>query len=95
MALITKRQTPPDGEPPMLKPTVGRIVHYVDFQNGGTDPGPCRAAIVTHVIEPDKADAYVDLTIFDPNGYRLDGAVKNDETRATGETWHWPEREGS
>ncbi len=76
------------------KPSVGRIVHYVDWTEfgDGPRPGPCRAAIVTNVIEPDKADAYVDLTIFDPNGQRVDGAVKSDETRTTGETWHWPER---
>ncbi|MFJ2514689.1 hypothetical protein ACIQJX_35035 [Streptomyces griseoviridis] len=80
----------------MPKPTVGRIVHYVDWQEFGDGPrtGPCRAAIVTNVIERDKVDAHVDLTIFDPNGQRVDGAVKNDETRTTGETWHWPEREG-
>ncbi|MFC8859322.1 hypothetical protein [[Kitasatospora] papulosa] len=81
----------------MPTPTVGRIVHYVDWQEfgDGPRPGPCRAAIVTNVIEQDTTDAYADLTIFEPNGFRLDGAVRNDETRTTGETWHWPEREGS
>ena len=77
-------------------PSVGRIVHYADtaqeYGDGSLRPGPCRAAIVTNVIEPGKTDAYVDLAIFDPNGWRVDGAVKNDETRSTGETWHWPER---
>ncbi|MFG2506745.1 hypothetical protein ACGFOW_14715 [Streptomyces rubiginosohelvolus] len=79
------------------KPTVGRIVHYVGWceTGDGPRPGPCRAAIVTNVIEPERPDPYVDLGIFDPNGYLLDGAVKNDETRSVGETWHWPEREGS
>ncbi|MGW4886896.1 hypothetical protein [Streptomyces murinus] len=77
----------------MPQPTVGRIVHYVDWQYAdGGRPGPCRAAIVTNVIEPGKPDAYVDLVIFEPNGQRLDGAVKNDESRTMGETWHWPER---
>ncbi|MDT0387814.1 hypothetical protein [Streptomyces dubilierae] len=75
-------------------PSVGRIVHYVDWQEygDGPRPGPCRAAIITNVIEPDKADAYVDLTIFEPNGWRVDGAVKNDESHTLGESWHWPER---
>lgn len=77
-------------------PSVGRIVHYVssgDWYGDNTwRPGPCRAAIITNVIEPNKADAYVDLTIFEPNGSCVDGAVKYDETRTTDETWHWPER---
>ncbi|MFD3815020.1 hypothetical protein ACFWRZ_08130 [Streptomyces rubiginosohelvolus] len=41
------------------------------------------------MIEPDKTDPYVDLTVFDPNGWRVDGAVKNDATRTIDETWHW------
>ena len=83
----------------MPKPSVGRIVHYtgplVQYGDGNFRPGPCRAAIITNVIEPGKADAYVDLTIFDPNGQLLDGAVRYDGDRSVGETWHWPEREES
>jgi hypothetical protein len=52
----------------MIKPTVGRIVHYrplgyevfAHFPTGGQ---PC-AAIVTHV----HSDRLVNLTVFDPNG---------------------------
>ncbi|MET8080008.1 hypothetical protein [Streptomyces sp. NPDC005303] len=77
----------------MSLPGVGAIVHYVakgaEAGDGKWRPGPCRAAIVTHVIEPDKIDPYVDLTVFEPNGWRVDGAVKNDVTRTVDETWHW------
>jgi hypothetical protein len=79
-----------------VRPSVGCIVHYVgpltEHGDGTFRPGPCRAAIVTHVIEPNQHDAYVDLTVFTPNGQMLDGAVKYDAARAEAETWHWPER---
>ncbi|MFI8872476.1 hypothetical protein [Streptomyces sp. NPDC055243] len=42
------------------------------------------------MIEPGKPDSYVDLVIFDPNGWQIDGAVKRDDARAADQTWHWP-----
>lgn len=81
----------------MDKPSVGRIVHYigplVEYGDGSFRAGPCRAAIITNVIESGRADSHVDLTIFDPNGQLVTGAVRYDAERTTGETWHWPERE--
>lgn len=81
----------------MPQPSVGRIVHYiegaVEYGDGSWRPGPCRAAIVTNVIESDTLDPYVDLTVFDPNGQLITGAVKHDESKL-GESWHWPERTG-
>lgn len=78
-----------------MQPSVGRIVHYVgepQVHGDGLRPGPCRAAIVTNVIEPEKVDAYVDLTVFDPNGQLIVGAVRSRAVGELAEGWHWPER---
>lgn len=79
----------------MQQPSVGRIVHYVgdpQVYGDGLRPGPCRAAIVTNVIEDQRPDAYVDLTVFDPNGQLIAGAVPPRPVGELGEGWHWPER---
>lgn len=72
-----------------MEPTVGRIVHYVDFQ------GLKHAAIVTHVI--DERD--VNLAVFYDGGV---GATMqalsaityeaNPQRGYVGGSWHWPER---
>ncbi len=68
------------------KPTVGRIVHFVDAD------GLHRPAIVVCV---EDADAMLGLQVFRPGMPTFSGgweaAVKHDES-GTLKTWHWPER---
>ena len=81
-----------------MKPTVGRIVHYVSFGTPGGEYGKeCRAAIVTQVNGA-GADEHerVGVAVLNPSGMffhddlpELDPAVHGYK----GGTWHWPERE--
>ena len=78
------------------KPTVGRIVHYVDEFFGNK----CLAAIITQV-DPDGA---VSLSIWNPTGGSQyaetapDHSEPNDtditvrDWSALNHKWHWPER---
>jgi hypothetical protein len=80
-----------------MKPSVGRIVHYVARGNPGQLPagGDCRAAII---VEADGSDV-VGVVVFNPtigvSGQRYDRAVENDEEWRAAGTWHWPERSES
>jgi hypothetical protein len=69
-----------------MKPTVGRITHYVDH------PHDHFAAIIIAVSHFD--DEGVTLTVFDPNESvpLRQRYVTHDEDKSSG-TWHWPERE--
>lgn len=79
-----------------MKPTIGRIVHFV---SGGAatvvPPGDHYAAVITHVW----SDACVNLFVFPKGGVDDDSAsgvktsVVCDVTTVTGHSWHWPERE--
>jgi hypothetical protein len=79
-----------------MRPSVGRIVHYVSYGTpGGEYKRECRAAIVTEV----QADPHtsVGLCVLNPTGQFFNRAVPYDETggdpaSALGGTWHWPER---
>lgn len=91
-----------------MKPSVGRIVHYVSYGTpGGEYPKTCRAAVVTGLgevlaypvydaeLEPDGAQL-VDLCVLNPTGMFFNQGVPQDERSAherSGGTWHWPERE--
>lgn len=87
------------------KPSVGRIVHYVDFGTpGGEYTSQCRAAIVTEVSSRDCDTAPVGLCVLNPEGQFFNQHVHQDElppaekivpgerTEHRGGTWHWPER---
>jgi len=80
-----------------MKPSVGRIVHYVSYGTPGGEYGKeCRAAIVTQVNGP-GADEHerIGVAVLNPSGMffhddlpELDPAVHG----YRGGTWHWPER---
>jgi hypothetical protein len=79
-----------------VKPTVGRIVHYVahgtPVREDGTQafPSVCRAAIITEVNGPIIS---VGLAVLNPAGLFFHADCLQDEVDHAGGTWHWPERE--
>jgi hypothetical protein len=85
-----------------MKPTVGRIVHYVSYGTpGGEYLSVCRAAVVTAVDNyQDQTDegthiGHVSLCVLNPEGMFFNRTVIQDESLTKGGTWHWPERESS
>lgn len=92
-----------------MKPTVGRIVHYVShgtpIRVDGTQAfaSQCRAAIVTEVVEGGLHPPYVRLAVLNPEGmFFTREALPYDEWNGNtalegalpqGGSWHWPERE--
>jgi hypothetical protein len=81
-----------------VKPSVGRIVHYVSYGTPGGEYGSqCRAAVVTEVPEivdrtaNDKGHV-VSLCVLNPEGMFFNREVWHSDAAAGG-TWHWPERE--
>jgi len=72
-----------------MKPSVGRIVHYVSYGTpGGEYTSECRAAVVT---ETDTSET-VGLMVANPTGLFFNRTVVHDEESKRGGTWHWPER---
>lgn len=90
-----------------MRPTVGRIVHYVSWgtpiREDGTQafPPACRAAIVTEV-EAEPQDRLgrritVGLCVLNPTGQffhslAAGGCEQRDPADMVGGSWHWPER---
>lgn len=71
-----------------MRPSVGRIVHYVSYGTpGGEYLSTCRAAVITEVTTPERAS----LAVLNPSGLFFDREVEYSEVRHGG-TWHWPER---
>jgi hypothetical protein len=79
-----------------VKPSVGRIVHYVSYGTpGGEFPSTCRAAIITEVPPEPAEDAGLELVglfVANPEGLFLNRNVPHVEGQPSGGTWHWPER---
>jgi hypothetical protein len=81
-----------------MKPSIGRIVHYVSYGTpGGEYTSQCRAAIITGLDpEPEKTpepgQVFADLCVLNPTGQFFDRMCLQDEVDKTGGTWHWPER---
>lgn len=89
-----------------MKPSVGRIVHYVSRGSAdGIFKSECRAAIITEVIEEDdegrKLHGVVGLAVLNPTGMFFNTPVFHHEVGVTDAdstanddpgTWHWPER---
>ncbi len=74
----------------MMKPSVGRIVHYVAYGTpGGEYPSTERAAIVTEVDEPDNEESAVGLCVLNPTGIWFNRHVPFGTAAGC---WHWPER---
>lgn len=70
-----------------MKPSIGRIVHYVSYGTpGGEYTSECRAAVVAGVVD----EGMVDLVVFNPTGLFFNRCTQDDNNR--GGTWHWPER---
>lgn len=90
-----------------MKPSVGRIVHYVSYGTpGGEHKSECRAAIVT-AVQPGGGKILpetISLAVLNPTGMFFNEDVPQDElpppdkivagerTAHRGGTWHWPER---
>lgn len=72
----------------MVKPSVGRIVHYVSYGTpGGEFTRECRAAVITEVRDSET----VVLCVLNPTGiFFHESNYWEDDHR--GGTWHWPER---
>jgi hypothetical protein len=74
-----------------VKPSIGRIVHYVSYGTPHGEYGQeCRAAIVTEVNTSDT----VGLAVLNPTGMFFNRTIVHNEDKHSG-TWHWPEREES
>lgn len=81
-----------------MKPSVGRIVHYVSYGTpNGEYTSQCRAAIVAGVPGPGDPDSrnedqIVDLVVLNPAGLFFNRCPQNEDGHRPGGTWHWPER---
>lgn len=79
-----------------MKPSVGRVVHYVSYGTpGGEYESECRAAIVTGLDsspEDNPNDVFVSLAVLNPTGMFFNVCVLQSEDEKVGGTWHWPER---
>jgi hypothetical protein len=81
-----------------VKPSVGRVVHYVSYGTpGGEYASECRAAVITETvpIARGSAEVGVSLAVLNPAGMFFNRNVPQDEDSHAGGTWHWPEREPS
>ena len=69
-----------------MKPSVGRIVHYVSYGTpGGEFTSECRAAVITEVQNSET----VTLCVLNPTGIFFHESNHYEEHK--GGTWHWPE----
>ena len=74
-----------------MRPSAGRVVHYVPDEHSAVLTDRCQAAIVTAAPSADEAAV---LTVFPPGEFLLvlSGPVPHDEEGKAPGTWHWPER---
>jgi hypothetical protein len=81
-----------------MKPSVGRVVHYVTRGSAdGAYPAKCRAAIITETDE--DAEGFLSLAVLHPDGLLFARHIRQDDQgpydedgTPRGGTWHWPER---
>jgi hypothetical protein len=82
-----------------VKPSVGRIVHYLSHGSPVREDGTqaylpqCRAATIT---ETEEDSDLLGLAVLNPSGMFFhslnEGGCAHDEMKNYGGTWHWPER---
>jgi hypothetical protein len=71
-----------------MKPSIGRIVHYVAYGTPGGEYKPeHRAAIITQILSDRDV---VGLCVLNPTGIFFNVRVEYDPFLSSG-TWHWPE----
>lgn len=73
---------------PIIKPKIGRIVHYVqkvDTQEDGEVPNT-NPGMIVQVYE----DSVVDLVVFHGNGLYFPKKVPFSRDESARQTWHWP-----
>lgn len=80
-----------------MKPSVGKIVHYVAPGSAdGRYPRAHRAAIVTEICDPDPMESppveRVNLAVMNPTGIHFAQAVPYDESCGAF-TWHQADQE--
>jgi hypothetical protein len=82
-----------------MRPSIGRIVHYVSYGTpGGEYTSTCRAAVIAEVCDiggpyvntEDVPGDLCSLVVLNPTGLFFNDC-EHDEDRRPG-TWHWPER---
>ncbi len=81
-------------EIPTVKPSIGRIVHYVSHGTPGGVYGPeHRAAVITELNEdPDGDISAIALCVMNPTGLHFPRHIEYSSANLPG-SWHWPERE--
>lgn len=90
-----------------MKPSIGRIVHYVSYGTPDAEYNrECRAAIVTEVPEGVEDPQTIGLAVLNPTGMFFNRTNARDDGKADyaggtnlcggldfkGGTWHWPAR---
>lgn len=90
-----------------MKPTIGRIVHYVQRKPSSyqTVDGPVALVHLPAIVVAVWADTCVNLQVFTDGSNSEEGPNSNppsvkwitsatfDESASQPYTWHWPERE--
>jgi hypothetical protein len=71
-----------------MKPSIGRIVHYVPLSGRS----PHQAAIAVGIYDGIPESLLLQVFRNSDHGSDLRGPVEHEE-RALAGTWHWPERE--
>lgn len=74
-----------------MKPTIGRIVHYVSRGSSDGIHAPRHVPMIV-VDSADTGTGSITGWTFNPYGLRFEVGVRHDEQHSLG-TWHWPERE--
>lgn len=75
-----------------MKPTIGRVVHYVS--RGSLDGKYPPMHVPLHVVVVYNG-SIVDGWTLNPRGQRYEEYVPFDPDEKEPGTWHWPEREDS
>lgn len=80
-----------------MKPTVGRIVHFVQ-QHSPEHLAAVVCAVLppgAHRSHPEKDGTLLNLGMWSPAGHPSEGVegVPEDQIGKRANSWHWPERE--